>query len=117
MIEKKPGSERWRRHRPSQKDNSLAVGIEDLDAPQTTAWGNAGAASTRAIASGDCYVEFTATETNTYRMAGLSNGDANQDWQEIDFALYPNAVGNLEVYEAGTHRGVFGAYAAGDQLR
>ena len=35
-------------------------------------WGNAGAASTQTIASGDGYLEVTATETNSYRLIGLS---------------------------------------------
>ena len=75
-----------------------------------TGWGNAGAVSTQAIASGDGYVEFTASETTTYRMLGLSNGNTNSNWDDIDYALYEYA-GQLQVYEAGTARGTFGTYA------
>jgi YD repeat-containing protein len=82
-----------------------------------TGWGDAGAMSTKAIASGDGYVEFTASETNTYRMLGLSHGDSNRDYTDIDFAIYPAADGQLYVYEAGVGRGGFGPYATGDRLR
>lgn len=78
---------------------------------------DAGAMSTKAIASGDGYVEFTASEANTYRMLGLSHGDSNQDYTDIDFAIYPAADGGLYVYEAGVYKGSFGAYASGDRLR
>ena len=78
--------------------------------------GNAGAISTQAIATGDGYVEFTASETTTYRMLGLSNGNTNSNWDDIDYALYEYA-GQLQVYEAGTSRGTFGTYASGDVLR
>jgi RHS repeat-associated protein len=80
-------------------------------------WGNSGAASTQTIASGGGYVEFTATGTNTWRMCGLSHADANQDYTSIDFGLLAGADGNVYVYESGTQRGTFGAYATGDQLR
>src|SRR5262245_35964446 len=51
-----------------------------------TAW-NAGAASVQVIQAGFGYVEFTATETNTYRACGLSFGDTDQSDADIDFAL------------------------------
>src|SRR6185295_8535638 len=84
---------------------------------KTTADGwTSGAASTQSIAAGDGYVEFTATESTTYRMAGLSHGDSDQSFQDIDFAFY-EAGGSLCIYEASTSRGCFGAYASGDTLR
>ena len=61
-------------------------------------------------------MEFTASETTTYRMLGLSNGNTNSNWDDIDYALYEYA-GQLQVYEAGTSRGTFGTYASGDVLR
>ena len=82
----------------------------------TTAWGNAGAVSTTQIASGDGYVEFTASETTTYRMLGLSNGNTNASYDDIDFALY-QYPGQIQVYENGIFKGTFGAYVAGDSLR
>jgi YD repeat-containing protein len=88
-----------------------------LTKPGASGWGDAGAMSTKAVASGDGYVEFTASETNTYRMLGLSHGDSNRDYADIDFAIYPAADGQLYVYEAGVGRGGFGPYATGDRLR
>jgi hypothetical protein len=81
-----------------------------------TAWGNAGAISTQQIASGDGYVQFTASETTTYRMLGFSNGNSNASYQDIDFAVYLN-LGQLQVYEAGALKGSFGSYATGSTLR
>jgi hypothetical protein len=42
-------------------------------------WGNAGASSSQSIASGDGYVQFTASETTTSRMIGLSNGECKSE--------------------------------------
>jgi Bacterial TSP3 repeat len=97
--------------------SGVTVSGNDLTKTTTTAWGNSGAVSTRSIASGDGYVEFTATETTTGRMAGLSNGDTNTSYEDIDFGMYPCADGTLRVYEGGTARGTFGTYAANDVLR
>ena len=51
-----------------------------------TGWGNSGASSIQGLESTG-FVEFTATETSTWRMLGLSRGDANQTYQDIDFGL------------------------------
>lgn len=80
----------------------------------TTAW-DAGAASTRAINSG--YVEVTASETNTYRMFGLSHGDSSASYTDIDFAVYLVNDGSIHGYEAGAYRGQIGNYATGDRIR
>ncbi|HKS26263.1 MAG TPA: S8 family serine peptidase, partial [Pyrinomonadaceae bacterium] len=80
------------------------------------AW-NGGAVSTQSITSGDGYVEVTASETGTYRMFGLSNGDSNQYYSDIDFACYMAAGGGVYVYESGSYRGAFGSYTTGDKLR
>jgi hypothetical protein len=97
----------------------LGVAISGNSLTKTAAegWDNAGAASTQAIVSGDGYVEFTASETSSYRMCGLSQGDANQSYTDIDFAMYPTANSHVYVYEGGVYRGDFGTYATGDLLR
>ena len=97
-----------------------AVGVtvtgNSLTKTAATAWGNAGAVSSLQIASGDGYVEFTASETNTYRMLGLSNGNTNASYGDIDFAIY-EYPGQVQVYEGGSLKGTFGTYAAGNALR
>jgi RHS repeat-associated protein len=75
---------------------------------------NAGAASTRAIVSGDGYVQVTAGEGGV--MVGLSNGDSDQSSHDIDFGLYDAGAGSLYVSESGTLVGPF-PVAAGDLLR
>jgi hypothetical protein len=63
--------------------------------------GDAGAISMQSIASGDGYVEFTASETTTYRGAGLSNGDTDPSLTDIDFAILLTNGGWAEVRENG----------------
>jgi len=77
---------------------------------------NSGAVSIQQIPSGDGYVELTASETNTYRMFGFSNGNTDASYQDIDFGL-DLAPGAIYVYEKGVNKGSFGNYATGDLLR
>jgi hypothetical protein len=85
----------------------------------TQAWGNSGAASTNSLASGDGYVETVAVETTTYRMFGLSNGNTNTNYTDIDFGLYLRIDGVISVYEAGVQKytSATGAYVTGDVMR
>ena len=105
---------------PTPVEWTEVVGVtasgNNLTKTAATGWGNAGAISTLQLASGDGYVEFAASETTTARMLGLSNGNSNASYTDLDFALYANA-GQLMVYEAGVSKGTFGAYATGDKLR
>ena len=80
-------------------------------------WGNAGAVSSKTLPSGDGYVEITASETTSYRMFGLGNGDSNQNYTDIDYAFYLLSGGSLQIYEAGLLRGSFGTYTTGDKLQ
>jgi hypothetical protein len=80
-------------------------------------WGNAGAASTWFLPSGDGYVEFQASEADTRRILGLSNGDSNRKSSDVDFGFYLNLDGRVFIYEKGVSRGAFGTYAPGDVFR
>ena len=79
------------------------------------AWG-AGAASSQVIA-GDGAGEFTATQTNTARMLGLSSTNVNESYNTINYAIDAAGNGTMLVFENGTNRGNFGAYQSGDVLR
>jgi hypothetical protein len=81
----------------------------------TTAF-DAGASSTKAIASGDGYVEFTVTETTTDRIAGLSRGDSNLSHADIDYGIYLSRFGEMFAMEGGSGRPL-GTYAPGDVMR
>ncbi|HEY0761036.1 MAG TPA: RHS repeat-associated core domain-containing protein [Pyrinomonadaceae bacterium] len=98
--------------------NAVGVSVSGNNLTKTAAdnWANGGAASSQAITSGDGYVEITASETNTFRMVGLSNGDSNQDYTDIDFAAYL-ATANLCIYEAGVSRGCVSTFTTGDVIR
>ncbi|MFL5732520.1 MAG: hypothetical protein ACJ78Q_04905, partial [Chloroflexia bacterium] len=77
---------------------------------------DAGAASTRALQSGDGYVQATVDSLSAYRMFGLSNGDSSVLHGDIDFAAYL-AGPTLMVYERGLNKGTFGALAVGDVVK
>jgi alpha-tubulin suppressor-like RCC1 family protein len=47
-----------------------------------------GGVSTKAILAGDGYVEFTVEDAAVLRMIGLSYGDTDQSWTDIDFGLH-----------------------------
>ncbi len=99
--------------------NAVGVSVNGNSLTKTATgdvW-NAGASSTQAISSGDGYVEFTASELSSYRMIGLSNGDANQSYQELDFAFYLGMNGYLFIYENGANVNWPGFYATGDTMR
>ena len=74
--------------------------------------------STKAITAGDGYMEFTSTgQTTESRIAGLSRGDTDQGYQDVDFGIDLAGNGLVYIYEAGVPRGTFGSYAAGDIFR
>ena len=68
------------------------------------------------LASGNGSVTVTASETTTYRLFGLSNGSADANYTEIDFALDLAPSGVLYVYENGVQRGSW-TYATGNLLQ
>jgi hypothetical protein len=77
---------------------------------------NAGAVSSQTITSGDGFVEFTASETTTIRVAGLSHGNTNTTSADIDFGvkLWPGGVADVrenDLYRADT------TYGSGDVFR
>jgi alpha-tubulin suppressor-like RCC1 family protein len=96
--------------------NATAVGTALVKSAGASNTWDAGAVSTQGIASMDGYAELLASETNSNRMFGLSHGDTNQAYGDIDFALYL-AGNHLYVYEAGVQRGAFGTFVPGDRLR
>jgi hypothetical protein len=106
--------------RPVAWDRATVVGVAasvgSLSKTAATAWGNGGAASLDRIESGDGYVELTASETTTYRMIGLGNGNGGSHYADIEYALYL-AQSALTVYESGVARPVSVPYAPGDVLR
>src|SRR5262249_13187707 len=48
---------------------------------------DAGAISTNVIRNGYGFMEFTATETTTYRIAGLSYGDTDHNYTDVDYGI------------------------------
>jgi hypothetical protein len=77
---------------------------------------DAGGVSSQTIASGNGYVEFQAPETTTFRVAGLSNGNADTSREDIDFGISLGAGGGGSIRENGLYRAQL-TYAAGDLFR
>jgi hypothetical protein len=77
-----------------------ATGNTLTSTPAANGWGTSGGASTRAIASGDGYVQFNA-DGLSYLMCGLSYGDTDKSYQDIDFAIYLTGDGTVYIYEYG----------------
>ena len=99
--------------------NTVGVAVNGNNLQKTkgdNGWG-VGAISRQAIISQSGYVEFTATETQTERICGLSHTDTDQDWSSIDFGIYLGGSNVLQVYESGTNKGIFGTYQTGDVFR
>ena len=74
---------------------------------------DAGASSTRGIQSGDGYMEFT---YDGYAMAGLSTGDSDASYHDIDFAIYVHGP-DVGIYESGTYKAGYWTATSGDILR
>lgn len=84
----------------------------------TNAWGAVGASSVETVASGDCSMEYVIPSFPGYVMCGLSVGDANQNYAEIDFCFYTYPSLNLILmYENGTSVGSYFAYETGKVLK
>ena len=68
----------------------------------TNGWGNGGLA-TKGSFSGDGYVEYEITSSNSRIMVGLSNINSNAHYNSIKYAIYNGVSGSkLIVYENGT---------------
>jgi PKD repeat protein len=97
---------------------SISAGNGTTSIQKVTESGNwdAGAFSRKGILSGHGYVEFTATETSSLRMLGLSHVDHDQTAGDVEYALGLSVGGSLAVWERG-HVKTLASYGAGDRLR
>ena len=77
---------------------------------------DAGATSVEQL-SADGYMEFTVGELNTMWMAGLSHGNDDTTYADIDFGFRFNGGGYADVLENGIYAGGDTTYAAGDVFR
>ncbi|KYF99187.1 hypothetical protein BE20_03320 [Sorangium cellulosum] len=69
-------------------------------------WGwHAGASSAGQIEGGDGYVEFSTNEADLQKIAGLSHGDIDQGYGDIDYAIYLRDDGGVEILEQGVGQG------------
>jgi hypothetical protein len=79
-------------------------------------WGSAGYSSVESLTD-DGYIEFTATESTTDRMVGLSTNDRDQSYTSIEYAWYLASGGGPNsslIYFSGSSVGVsFGPYTPG----
>jgi hypothetical protein len=65
---------------------------------------NSGAVSAERLGAGeDGWFEMTIEQTNRVRTIGFSDGNSNNDYRTIDYALYLQNNSDLKVYESGTY--------------
>ena len=92
------------------------VGSNNLTKTAALGWGNAGAASTQTVGEGS-FVETIASETNTYRMLGLSFSNPDANYTSIQYGLFIRADGTLQIYESGAPKTLpISSYVSGDRL-
>jgi len=88
---------------------------------KTSGWDgldDAGAASQQELSAGDGYIEFTVGEADTFWLGGLSRGNDDTGYADIDFAFRFNGAGSADVLENGVYQGGGDTpYAAGDVFR
>jgi hypothetical protein len=108
----------WSRYQPNV--SIIGTGNSIKKTSGGDAWGNAGAVSTKALVSGDGYAEFTAASNTYHLFAGLNNGDPDQGYQSIDYAIHLQGTtygwpGDLVIFENGVDVAHFpsGSYVAG----
>jgi hypothetical protein len=77
---------------------------------------DAGAHSRQEIAAGDGYLEFTASETSSWRSIGFKGGNPGVNTSEIHFAISLKPDGVVEVRERGMLR-TNTTYVRGDVFR
>ena len=77
---------------------------------------DAGATSSRTISSGAGYVEFSAGDTTSQRVIGLSSGNTDNSEGDIDFGLKFWPGGTVDVRENGSYLGEL-RYNATDTFR
>jgi hypothetical protein len=98
----------------TQLVNVSASGPALAKTGDVAAW-DAGAVSTKAF-SGDGSVELTAAALADVAI-GLSQGDTDAGFADIDRALVLTAEGRVSVLENGAPNGPFTTYAGGDRFR
>jgi hypothetical protein len=95
-------SGQYRGHRVGHSETTGCDGCQD-----------AGASSHEQLSS-DGYIEFTVGELNTMWMAGLSHGDDDTTYADIDFGFRFNGGGSADVLENGMYAGGDTIYAVGE---
>ncbi|MGH7297730.1 MAG: hypothetical protein ACRELB_22520 [Polyangiaceae bacterium] len=96
--------------------NVVGVSTSGQSLTKTGAAGwNAGASSAQSL-TGDGYVEFTAVETNTNEMVGLTHAVTDSRYATIDFGIFLTGGATIDIFEDGGLAATAGSYAAGDEL-
>ena len=89
---------------------------DSLTRPVVGGW-TAGAISSRRIPAGSGGAEYPVADLSSYVMFGLSHGDTDGSYADIDYAIYTYPpTGQVMVFENGVSRGIVGTYVAGDVL-
>jgi hypothetical protein len=82
-----------------------------------TGWKRSGASTRDQIPSGNGYVEFGTAENTLGKAFGLSNGDVDANYTDIDFAIHLKGNRDVAVFENAIQIGIFGTYVATDVFK
>jgi RHS repeat-associated protein len=97
---------------------NVSISGNSIQKTNSNNWdGGAVSSSGQSITSGNGYVQAKVDSTQYNVMFGLSNGNSNQGYSDIDFAAHLQGGGALMVYEGGTYKGTFGTYAVNDIIK
>jgi hypothetical protein len=82
-------------------------------------WGTSGASSVEILsANTNGWIEVVASETTSNRMIGFADTDPDQNFTQIDYALYlTNATSLVRIYENGQVQVTPGTYKPGDVFK
>lgn len=127
-VEGRPGGRTFKIKPKSTNNSSYNICWDDIVGLQangnslkktnTTSWWNSGAASMGKLPSGkNGWIEMTVSETNTYRMFGLSQTNVNATWDSIEYNFYLMIGGNIKIYEKGVFKTNGGTYKIGDRIK
>lgn len=95
---------------------NITVNANSLEKVQVGNIWNAGSASANSVDDNGAF-RFTAEESNTEKMIGLSSNSSNGNQNAIQYAFYLRQNGVIRIREQGNDRGNFGSYQAGDEFK
>jgi hypothetical protein len=97
--------------------NGSSISGTTITKTASSTWNNGGFAGTLNALNGPGWMEFTATETNTHRMVGLSAVTPLTAYSQLDYCFYLRGEGTYDIRDGGAIQTSLVPYATGDVFR